>query len=344
MRIVLDAMGSDDHPEPEMQAALEAFRLWGEPVLLAGPEPQLQELLERLGGSRGQVQIAHASEVLEMTDKAAGAARGKPNSSMAVGMEQLRIGEAQAFVTAGNTGGAMATALFKLGRIRGVRRPALSPTFPVRGGRTVVIDIGANTECRPEFLVQFAQMGALYSQVMYGVANPRVGLLSNGEEAGKGNLLVRETFPLFEGLGLNFVGNLEPKEVYQGAADVVVTDGFTGNVFLKTSEAVASMLVDTLREEIRTASGELSAEAEAVLVARDQASGRSRPYRSVATRCCPARARPRISMRTWPAPVRRQSARPASRGPRSGTALRLEMYRARGRFRHSSPAGSGPRL
>jgi glycerol-3-phosphate acyltransferase PlsX len=252
MRIVLDAMGSDDHPEPEMQAALEAFRLWGEPVLLAGPESQLQELLERLGGSRGQVQIAHASEVLEMTDKAAGAARGKPNSSMAVGMEQLRIGEAQAFVTAGNTGGAMATALFKLGRIRGVRRPALSPTFPVRGGRTVVIDIGANTECRPEFLVQFAQMGALYSQVMYGVANPRVGLLSNGEEAGKGNLLVRETFPLFEGLGLNFVGNLEPKEVYQGAADVVVTDGFTGNVFLKTSEAVASMLVDTLREEIRS--------------------------------------------------------------------------------------------
>ena len=252
MRIVLDAMGSDDHPEPEMQAALEAFRLWGEPVLLAGPEPQLQELLERLGGSRGQVQITHASEVLEMTDKAAGAARGKPNSSMAVGMEQLRIGEAQAFVTAGNTGGAMATALFKLGRIRGVRRPALSPTFPVRGGRTVVIDIGANTECRPEFLVQFAQMGALYSQVMYGVANPRVGLLSNGEEAGKGNLLVRETFPLFEGLGLNFVGNLEPKEVYQGAADVVVTDGFTGNVFLKTSEAVASMLVDTLREEIRS--------------------------------------------------------------------------------------------
>jgi len=187
-----------------------------------------------------------------MTDKAAGAARGKPSSSMAVGMEQLRIGEAQAFVTAGNTGGAMATALFKLGRIRGVRRPALSPTFPVRGGRAVVIDIGANTECRPEFLVQFAQMGALYSQVMYGVANPRVGLLSNGEEAGKGNLLVRESFPLFQGLGLNFVGNLEPKEVYQGAADVVVTDGFTGNVFLKTSEAVASMLVDTLREEIRS--------------------------------------------------------------------------------------------
>jgi glycerol-3-phosphate acyltransferase PlsX len=252
MRIVLDAMGSDDHPEPEMQAALEAFRLWGEPVLLAGPEPQLQELLERLGGSRGQVQIAHASEVLEMTDKAAESARGKPNSSMAVGMEQLRIGEAQAFVTAGNTGGAMATALFKLGRIRGVRRPALSPTFPVRGGRTVVIDIGANTECRPEFLVQFAQMGALYSQVMYGVANPRVGLLSNGEEAGKGNLLVRETFPLFQGLGLNFVGNLEPKEVYQGAADVVVTDGFTGNIFLKTSEAVSSMLVDILREEIRS--------------------------------------------------------------------------------------------
>jgi glycerol-3-phosphate acyltransferase PlsX len=252
MRIVLDAMGSDDHPEPEVQAALEAFRLWGEPVLLAGPEPQLQELLERLGGSRGQVQIVHAPDVLEMTDKAAEAARSKPYSSMAVGMEQLRTGEAQAFVTAGNTGGAMATALFKLGRIRGVRRPALSPTFPVRRGRAVVIDIGANTECRPEFLAQFAQMGVLYSQVMYGVTNPRVGLLSNGEEAGKGSLLVRESFPVLDELGLNFVGNLEPKEVYQGVADVVVTDGFTGNVFLKTSEAVASMLVDVLRDEIRS--------------------------------------------------------------------------------------------
>jgi glycerol-3-phosphate acyltransferase PlsX len=252
MRIVLDAMGSDDHPEPEVQAALEAFRLWGEPVLLAGPEPQLQELLERLGGSRGQVQIVHAPDVLEMTDKAAEAARSKPYSSMAVGMEQLRTGEAQAFVTAGNTGGAMATALFKLGRIRGVRRPALSPTFPVRRGRAVVIDIGANTECRPEFLAQFAQMGVLYSQVMCGVTNPRVGLLSNGEEAGKGSLLVRESFPVLDELGLNFVGNLEPKEVYQGVADVVVTDGFTGNVFLKTSEAVASMLVDVLRDEIRS--------------------------------------------------------------------------------------------
>jgi glycerol-3-phosphate acyltransferase PlsX len=252
MRIVLDAMGSDDHPEPEVQAALEAFRLWGEPVLLAGPETRLQELIEQHGGSRGQVQIVHAPDVLEMTDKPAEAARSKPSSSMAVGMEQLRSGEAQAFVTAGNTGGAMATALFKLGRIRGVRRPALSPTFPVRRGRTVVIDIGANTECRPEFLAQFAQMGALYSRVMYGVPDPRVGLLSNGEEAGKGSLLVRESFPLLEGLGLNFVGNLEPKEVYQGLADVVVTDGFTGNVFLKTSEAVASMLVELLRDEIRS--------------------------------------------------------------------------------------------
>lgn len=252
MRIVLDAMGSDEHPEPEVQAALEAFRLWDEPILLVGPEQQLEDLIEGHGGRRGQVQIAHAPDVLEMTDKAAISARSKPNSSMAVGMEQLRTGEAQAFVTAGNTGGAMATALFKLGRIRGVRRPALSPTFPVRGGRVVVIDIGANTECRPEFLTQFAQMGALYAKVMYGLEDPRVGLLSNGEEAGKGNLLVRESYPLFEELGLHFVGNLEPKEVYRGAADVVVTDGFTGNIFLKTSEAVSSMLVDLLRDEIRS--------------------------------------------------------------------------------------------
>jgi glycerol-3-phosphate acyltransferase PlsX len=171
---------------------------------------------------------------------------------MAVGIDLLKRGEADAFVTAGNTGGAMATALLRLGRIRGVKRPALTALFPVETGRSVVLDIGANAECRPEYLVQFAVMGSVYAKLALGLDRPRIGLLSNGEESEKGSLLVKETFPLLAESGLNFVGNVEPKEVYAGKVDVIVTDGFTGNIFLKTSEAVARLLVDILRKEIRS--------------------------------------------------------------------------------------------
>lgn len=170
---------------------------------------------------------------------------------MAVGMDLLRQSEAQAFVTAGNTGGAMATALYRLGRIRGVRRPALTALFPVAGGKkTVVLDIGANAECKPEFLVQFAALGYLYAQKILHIENPKVGLLSNGEEAGKGNELVKQTYPLLEKSGLNFIGNVEGKELFGGAVDVVVTDGFSGNILLKTSEAVAKLMVDLLKQEL----------------------------------------------------------------------------------------------
>jgi glycerol-3-phosphate acyltransferase PlsX len=187
-----------------------------------------------------------------MTDKAADAARGKARSSMAVGMDLLAEGRGDAFVTAGNTGGAMATALFRLGRIRGVKRPGLCATFPVLGGQAVVIDIGANADCRPEYLAQFAVMGALYAELVLGKANPRVALLSNGEEAGKGNDLVRHAYPLLAAAGLNFLGNLEPKEFYAGQTDVLVSDGFNGNILLKASEAAADMLMKLVRTEIRS--------------------------------------------------------------------------------------------
>ncbi len=215
-------------------------------MTLTGPRHLLEGLPEA-----SEFDLVDAPDVLEMTDKPAEAARHKPNTSMAVGMDLLKREQADAFVTAGNTGGAMATALFKLGRIKGVKRPALSPVFPVRGGSTVVIDIGANAECKPEYMPQFAIMGSIYAEVMLERPQPRVGLLSTGEEAGKGNDLVRESFPLLEAAGLNFIGNVEPKDLYAGAADVVVTDGFTGNIFLKTSEAVAGLLVDLMRSEIR---------------------------------------------------------------------------------------------
>lgn len=250
MNIVLDAMGSDTHPDPEVQAAVEAVRRLDVRVTLVGDEAILRPKLKALGGGQLCVHIVHAPEVVEMTDKPARNARRKAQNSMAVGMDLVKSGAADAFVTAGNTGGAMANALFRLGRIRGVKRPGLTALFPVKGGHTVVLDIGANTNCKPLYLVQFALMGAIYARLVLQTPDPRVGLLSNGEEAGKGNELVQETYPLLEASGLNFIGNVEGKELFGGQADVVVTDGFTGNVLLKASEAVAALLVNLLREEL----------------------------------------------------------------------------------------------
>ena len=252
MRIVLDAMGSDTHPNPEILAAIEASKRWGDTIYLVGPEDLLLPMLDSEEASKAQIEIVHAPEVLEMTDKPAAAARGKATNSMAVGMELVKSGTADAFVTAGNTGGAMANALFRLGRIRGVKRPAVTAMFPVQGGFTVVLDVGANADCKPEYLVQFAIMGSLYAERVLKKRSPRVAILSNGEEPGKGNMLVKETYPLLEAAGVNFMGNVEPKELYAGEADVVVTDGFSGNVFLKTSEAVARFLTDIIRSEIKT--------------------------------------------------------------------------------------------
>lgn len=250
MRIILDAMGSDHHPEPEIQGAIEASRRYGIEVILVGREEDLRPRLAALDTSGARITVVHAPEVLEMTDKPAETARRKAQNSMAVGMELLKQGEGEAFVTAGNTGGAMANALFRLGRIRGVKRPALTALFPTRRGHCVVLDIGANAECKPEYLVQFAILGSVYAEKVLGISAPRVGLLSNGEEPGKGNDLVKATYPLLAESGLHFIGNVEGKELFAGEADVVVTDGFTGNVLLKSSEAVVKLLLDSLKEAL----------------------------------------------------------------------------------------------
>jgi glycerol-3-phosphate acyltransferase PlsX len=250
MRIILDAMGSDTHPTPEVQAAIEASQFFGDEILLVGPADLLREEIKAASGNTAKVRVIHAPEVIEMADKPAENARRKAQNSMSIGMELIKSGDGDAFVTAGNTGGAMATALFTLGRIKGVKRPALTALFPVKGGHCVVSDIGANAECKPEYLFQFAIMGSVYAQKVLNISSPRVGLLSNGEEAGKGNQLVKEVFPLLENSGLNFIGNVEGKELFGGQVDVVITDGFTGNVLLKSSEAVAKFLVDLLREEL----------------------------------------------------------------------------------------------
>lgn len=238
-------MGTDQHPAPEVAAAEQAVERWNEPIQLCGPEQVLRPLVRS-----SEIELIDAPEVISSTDKPTAAARRKARNSMAVAMQRLKQGEAEAFVTMGNTGGAMATALFTLGRLKGVQRPALSIVLPAHAGQVVLLDIGANAECRPGHLLQFAVLGAIYAELLLGVATPRVGLLSTGEEAGKGNDLVRESFEVLQGSKLNFVGNVEPKEVYRGEVDVAVTDGFTGNVFIKTSEAVAALIVDMMRAEV----------------------------------------------------------------------------------------------
>lgn len=250
MTIVLDAMGSDDHPLPELQAAVSAAELFNEEIILVGNQEILSDKLKALNPKNLPVTIQHAPDVVEMADKVVESARKKPQNSMAVGLELVKSKQAYAFVTAGNTGAAMFNGLRTLGRIQGISRPALPALFPVKTGSCVVLDIGANVDCRPEFLLQFAIMGAIYAEKLLNVPNPKIGLLANGEEPGKGNQLIKDTFPVFEKSGLNFIGNVEPKELFAGHAEVVVTDGFIGNIFLKTSEAVAKFLTDMIRQEL----------------------------------------------------------------------------------------------
>ncbi len=254
MRIVLDAMGSDDCPGPEIQAAVEAVRLFGDEIFLVGPQQVLVDGLRALGSTDNRIRVIEAEETITMNDKglalALKAKRKGSKTSMAVGMDLVQQGEADAFLTAGNTGGAMATAYYRFGTIPGVERPGLTGLFPVKNGYCAVLDIGANPDCKPEHLLQFAVMGAVYARLVRGIENPKVGLLSNGEEAGKGNELVKGTYPLLQSSGLNFIGNVEGKELFGGEVDVVVTDGFTGNVLLKSSEAVAKLIVDILRQEL----------------------------------------------------------------------------------------------
>jgi glycerol-3-phosphate acyltransferase PlsX len=262
--IVLDAMGSDKSPEPEIRGAILACRLLDVRVHLVGPEdllrPKLREMLRTyappgFGGNktRPPIFMVQASEWISMEDKAAQAVRSKRDSSMRVGLKMVREGRAAGFVTAGNTGAAMATAKMVLGSLAGVDRPALATVLPTSTGQPCfLLDVGANVDCDPENLVQFAVMGHMYAKNVLHVANPRVGLLSIGEEDSKGNSLTRDTFPLLRDLTLNFIGNVEGRDLYNGHADVVVCDGFVGNVALKTSEGLAKLVSSSLRESLKS--------------------------------------------------------------------------------------------
>ena len=247
--IVLDAMGSDERPKPELAAAVLSTQTDDIDLILVGDEQTLSSGLAAQPGDKSHIRIVHAPEAIDMTDHIQ-EARAKKQNTMQVGMELVKQGEAQAFVTAGNTGMAMYFGTKIFGLMPGVIRPCLSTTFPVKGGKAVILDVGANAECRPEFLVQFGQMGQVYARIMLNRTNPTVGLLSNGEEEGKGNDLVREAGPLMRQQVPGFIGNIEGKEFFGGKVDVAVTDGFTGNVLMKSSEALGKLLFETLKEEL----------------------------------------------------------------------------------------------
>ena len=251
MQIAVDAMGGDHAPQSAVAGALRAASE-GARIVLVGDRSRIEPEIERLSRGRGadaggRVEIEHTAEYVAMDEKAV-AVRHKRDASIRVCARLVREGRAQAVVTAGHTGAAMIAAKTVIGAIPGVDRPALAAIFPNRQGRTVVLDVGANVGARAAHLRQFAVMGHSYAQYIFATASPRVGLMSVGEEEGKGTKFTREAFAVLQDAGLNFVGNVEGRDVYSGAVDVIVCDGFVGNVMLKSSEALAGLLASRIRE------------------------------------------------------------------------------------------------
>ncbi len=252
IRIVLDAMGGDRGPEVTVEGAVGAARELGSRVILVGDEQVLAQHLARHDVRGLALDVHHAPEAVEMGESPMAALRKKRHSSIRVGLEMVKRGEADAFVSAGNTGAVMATALVVLGPLPGVERPAIAVVVPTSTHQAVLLDVGANVDCKARHLLQFAIMGNVYARDILGQPRPRVGLLSIGEEEIKGNELTREAFKEIEDeSSLNFIGNVEGRDVFSGAADVIVCDGFTGNVALKISEGLAETIFHLLRDELR---------------------------------------------------------------------------------------------
>ena len=255
IRIALDVMGGDYAPSEIVLGAVEAARDLGVGVLLVGPEGTIHQELGRHATSGLDLEVVHTDQVIAMDEHPAEAVRAKPRNSITIAHELVREGRAAGAVSAGNSGAVLAAAIFTLKRIRGVERPAFGGVVPADGGRqTLILDMGANTDCKPTYLLQFAVMGSAYMQSVFAVDHPRVGLLANGEEETKGNQLTQQAHQLIKAAapasGLNFVGNVEGRDINAGVVDVVVCDGFVGNVVLKLSEGLAKMLLATIKKEL----------------------------------------------------------------------------------------------
>src|SRR6266446_1808117 len=243
-------MGGDHGPAVVVEGAADAVREFGASVILVGNRDAIERELARLNAGNLGLEIRHASQVVEMAESPSQALRRKRDSSLRIAAELVRDGHAAAFISAGNTGAAMAISMFVIGVLRGIDRPAIAAVLPSLRGFTVLIDAGANVTPKPWHLFQFAIMGHVYARDILGLERPRVGLLSVGEEEGKGNDLTREAYDLLKESRMNFIGNIEGRDIYNGSCDVIVTDGFTGNVALKISESLAEMVGAMIKEEL----------------------------------------------------------------------------------------------
>lgn len=249
IRVAVDAMGGDHAPAEIVKGAVLANQELPIEVILVGDSTKLNHLLKKYK-EKGKIPVIHASEVIGMNESPAKAVKEKKDASINVAVSLVKEGRADAVVSAGNTGAIMAASLFKLGRIRGVERPAIATQFPLPSGNVLLLDMGANVDCKPKHLQQFAVMGSLYAQHVMHVANPRVGLLNIGEEKEKGNELSRESWPLLKSLKINFIGNVESKEIFNNKADVIVCDGFVGNLILKFAESLGASIFKLLKSEL----------------------------------------------------------------------------------------------
>lgn len=254
LTIAVDAMGGDHAPKPEVEGAIQAAQAEYARVILVGQERVVRSELEKYPEARYlPISVHNASEFITMEDSAAKAVRQKKDSSIRVACRLMREGEVQGVVSAGNTGAVMATAKVVHGMVRGVDRPALAMALPTgTGNPVVVLDVGANVDCTPEMLAQFAVMGEIYSRIIFRTSRPRVGLLSIGEEEHKGNELTRAVSPLLKDLPINYLGNIEGRDIFTGVADVVICDGFVGNVVLKVSEGLVDVFKGMLKESLQS--------------------------------------------------------------------------------------------
>ena len=248
MRIAIDAMGGDNAPRSTVIGAIQAVNEYDVEICLVGIKEEIHKHMKEEDKSNEKITIIEASEIIGNDDTPVTAIKQKKDSSMVVGLKQVRDGSCDAFLSAGSTGAFLAGSLLKVGRIKGIDRPALSPLIPTSKGYCMIIDAGANLDSKPKNLQQFAIIGSIYMEKVMGIINPRVGLLNVGTEEGKGNDLTKQSFELLSKLNINFVGNIEARDVAEGICDVCVCDGFAGNVLLKTTEGVAQTIFDLLKE------------------------------------------------------------------------------------------------
>jgi len=251
MKIAVDAMGGDDAPASIVQGAIEAARELDVEPILVGDRQEIEAALSQHDIQGLSLSIVHASQRVGMEESPSSVVRKKKDSSIWVATRLVKEAQAVAVISAGNTGATMATGLFNLRPISGVERPAIATPLPTLTGTAIMIDVGANVDCKPLHLLQFAIMGQIYAEKIFGIPNPRVGLLSIGEEDSKGNELTKEVFKMLKKSKLQFVGNVEGREVYSGGADVIVCDGFIGNVALKISEGLSDAMIQFLKTEIQ---------------------------------------------------------------------------------------------